>query len=138
MMLEITGSCRCGQIRYAGNAEPIFTGVCHCKDCQKRTGAAFSVFVAVPRSALSIQGSPKSFSVTADSGKENVSRFCPNCGSPIASEPASLPGVSIIPAGTLDDNSWLKPTMEVFCDSAQGWVQLGGEMQRFPKMPPMG
>ena len=47
----------------------------------------------------------------------------------------ALPGTTIIPAGTLDDTSWLKPTMEIYCDDAQSWVQLGGGgMQRFPKM----
>src|ERR1700719_307137 len=50
-------------------------------------------------------------------------------------EPAALPGTTIIPAGTLDDTSWLKPTMEIYCDDAQSWVQLAGTaMQRFPKM----
>jgi hypothetical protein len=36
-------------------------------------------------------------------------------------EPAALPGTTIIPAGTLDDTSWLKPTMEIYCDDAQSW-----------------
>ena len=46
--------------------------------------------------------------------------------------------MSIVRAGTLDDTSWLKPTMEIFCDSQQPWVELGGGMQRFPKMPMPG
>ncbi len=37
--------------------------------------------------------------------------------------------------GTLDDPGWVKPGMQIYCDSAQPWVQLGGDMQRFPKMP---
>jgi hypothetical protein len=44
-----------------------------------------------------------------------------------------MPGVVIIYAGTLDDASWLKPSMQIYCDSAQPWVSLGGEMQRFAK-----
>ena len=48
-----------------------------------------------------------------------------------------MPDVVMIPAGTLDDKSWLKPTTEIFCDSAQPWVSLGADRQRFPKMPPM-
>jgi len=56
----------------------------------------------------------------------------------LLSEPALMPGMSILRAGTLDDPSWLKPTMEIFCDSAQPWVELGGGMQRFPKMPGPG
>ncbi len=99
----------------------------------------FNVVVAVPLSALSIEGSPKVYAGTkGDTGQDYIRRFCPNCGSTILSEPAALPGMSILRAGTLDDPSWLKPTMEIFCDSAQPWVELGGGMQRFPKMPMPG
>jgi hypothetical protein len=48
-----------------------------------------------------------------------------------------MPNVTMIMAGTLDDPSWVKPESEIFCDSAQPWVSLGGERQRFPKMPPL-
>lgn len=134
-MPKMTGGCRCGQVRYSADAEPAFTGVCHCTSCQKESGTAFNIVVALPQAALAIQGAPKSYAATGDSGKPNVSKFCPNCGSTILSEPAALPGMSIVRAGTLDDTSWLKPTMEIYCDSAQPWVQLGGGMKRFPKMP---
>lgn len=136
-MPHMSGGCLCGQVRYTADAEPIFSGVCHCKSCQKQSGTAFNVVVAVPQPALSIQGSPKSYNKQGDSGKQVVSRFCPNCGSTIVSEPEALPGVSIIRVGTLDDPSWVSPQMEIYCDSAQPWIELGGGMQRFPKMPPM-
>src|SRR5579859_3643119 len=101
-MPRMTGGCLCGQVRYSADAEPMFTGVCHCKSCQKQSGAAFSIVVAVPQNALHIQGSPKTYSSKGDSGKEVVARFCPNCGSTITSEPAMLPGASILRAGTLE------------------------------------
>jgi hypothetical protein len=47
-----------------------------------------------------------------------------------------MPGLALIKAGTLDDPKWVKPTMEVYCSSAQPWVPSLGEMQRFDKMPP--
>ena len=134
-MPQITGSCVCGQLRYTAQAEPIFSAVCHCKTCQKQTGTAFRVVIAVPLAAVSIQGSPKTYIRTGDSGQQVVNRFCPDCGSTVVIEPAALPGTAIIPAGTLDDTSWLKPAMEIYCDDAQSWVQLAGTaMQRFPKM----
>ena len=49
-----------------------------------------------------------------------------------------MPDVVMILTGTLDDASWVKPTMEIFCDSAQPWVKLGGDIQSFPKMPAPG
>jgi hypothetical protein len=120
-MPEMTGGCVCGQLRYAINAEPIFSAVCHCKTCQKQTGTAFRIVVAVPQPAVSIQGSAKTYTRAGDSGQQVVNRFCPDCGSTVVIEPAALPGTAIIPAGTLDDTSWLKPTMEIYCDDAQSW-----------------
>jgi hypothetical protein len=136
-MPQMTGGCLCGKVRYTANAEPIFIGVCHCTNCQKQSGTAFSVVVAIPKSALSLTGTTKSFQDKPDSGQPMARIFCPECGSPIMSDATVLPDVAIIKAGTLDDPSWVKPTMEIHCDSAQPWVELGGGMQRFPKMPPM-
>jgi hypothetical protein len=134
-MPHMTGSCLCGQVRYTADAEPMFTGVCHCTKCQKQSGGAFNVVVAVPTASLKVAGSLKSHTSKGDSGKDVVARFCPDCGSTITSEPEVMPGASILRAGTLDDTSWLKPTMEIFCDSKQNWVQLGGGLQSFAKMP---
>jgi hypothetical protein len=134
--MKIEGGCLCGKVRYAADAEPVFVGICHCTDCQKETGTAFNLVVGIPQPALSLQGALKTFSARGDSGKAVHRRFCPECGSTISSEPDAFPGVTIIRAGTLDDTSWVKPATEIFCDSAQSWVSLGGDRQHFAKMPP--
>ncbi len=72
-----------------------------------------------------------------DSGMALSRYFCASCGSPIMSDAAVLEGVTILKAGTLDDTSWVKPTMECYCDSTQSWRELGESMQKFPKMPEM-
>jgi hypothetical protein len=33
-MPKMSGGCLCGQVRYTADAEPMFAGICHCKDCQ--------------------------------------------------------------------------------------------------------
>ena len=134
-MPQITGGCLCGKIRYTASADPAFTGVCHCRNCQKQGGTAFSIVVGVPAASLSVQGEMKTYHDKGDSGKAVERRFCPDCGSPIVTEVEVMPGMAILKAGTLDDTSWLKPGMEIYCDSAQSWVHLGGEMKRFAKMP---
>lgn len=78
-MPQITGSCVCGQLRYTAQAEPIFSAVCHCKTCQKQTGTAFRVVIAVPLAAVSIQGSSKTYIRAGDSRQQVVNRFCPDC-----------------------------------------------------------
>jgi len=134
-MPQIAGGCLCGKVRYSANAEPVFVGVCHCKDCQKFSGSAFAVVVGVPEAAFLAQGKLAMYSKAGDTGKSVERRFCPECGSSIVEATESMPGIAMINSGTLDDASWVKPAMQIFCDSAQHWVQLGGEMQRFPKMP---
>ena len=133
--MKIEGGCLCGKVRYSADAEPAFIGVCHCKNCQKASGTAFRVVLAVPKSALSMQGALKTFDDQGDSGKTLHRRFCPECGSSIMTEVEGGSGFAIVMAGSLDDPSWVKPTMEIYCDSAQPWVELSGERQRFPKMP---
>ena len=51
--MKINGGCLCGQVRFKADAEPLFQAVCHCKNCQKQGGTAFSVVVGVPTAALS-------------------------------------------------------------------------------------
>ena len=134
-MTSIIGGCLCGKVRYSAEAEPVFTGICHCRNCQKTSGSAFAIVVAVPQPALSVEGALTTYTDKGDSGQAMLRRFCPVCGSTIMDEAALMPGIVMIQAGTLDDPSWVKPAMQIYCDSAQPWVELGGEMGRFPKMP---
>jgi hypothetical protein len=134
-MPQIAGGCLCGKVRYIAKADPAFIGVCHCADCQKFTGSAFAVVVGVAKSALSVEGTLGCFSKTGDSGKTIERKFCPECGSSIADEASALPDIVMLGTGTLDDASWVKPGTQIYCDSAQPWVHLEGEIKRFPKMP---
>jgi hypothetical protein len=137
-MAKFTGGCLCGKIKYSAEADPIFMGVCHCKDCQKGTGAVFNAVVAVPEPALHVTGTPKTFTGKGDSGKAVSRQFCPDCGASLYTTVEVMPGVAMLTAGTLDDSSNYKPSMQIYCDSAQSWVHLGGDIKPFPKMPMPG
>jgi hypothetical protein len=113
-MRALTGQCLCGQIQYAANADPSIIAVCHCKNCQKQTGTAFSVIVGIPKSTISVQGKLKTFHDIGDSGRAVERNFCPECGSPIITEVAVMPELIFIKAGTLDDTSWLAPKMHIY------------------------
>jgi len=134
-MQRISGGCLCGAIRYSAETDPAFTAVCHCKNCQKQSGTWASVVVGLPAGSLSITGPLKTFKDKGDSGMAIHRRFCPECGSPIVSDAEAMSALTFLKAGTLDDTSWLKPAMEIYCDSAQPWAPPLGGAQRLPKGP---
>ncbi len=134
-MPSINGGCLCGKIRYSAEAAPAFVGLCHCHDCQKFTGSAFSTVIGLPKASVTVTGTLKGFTKLGDSGKPIERRFCPDCGASILDECEVMPGIVMIAAGTLDDPSWLKPAAQIYCASAQPWVELGGQMERFERAP---
>jgi hypothetical protein len=135
-MANLTGGCLCGRVRYTLSGDPVFSGLCHCRNCQRYTGSAFEAVVAFPSASVSVQGELKTYNDTGDSGQQVRRRFCANCGSGVIAEADVLPDVTIVLAGTLDDPAAYTPAMEIYCSSAQPWVHAGGERPRFPKMPP--
>lgn len=134
-MARIEGGCLCGNVRYQADTEPAFIGVCHCRDCQHFTGSAFATVVGVQASSLELTGTLKTFTKQGDSGKPIHRRFCAECGAGIMDEADAMPGIAMVNVGSLDDRSWVKPQSEIYCDSAQPWVSLGGELKRFAKTP---
>jgi len=103
--MEIKGGCLCGAVRYTAEADPTSASVCHCRDCQKFTGSAFAVLVRVTKEAVSIEGTPKTFTSLGGSGNPILRHFCPECGSSIAEEPGTRPGMIILNVGTFDDSN---------------------------------
>jgi hypothetical protein len=135
-MKKHTGGCLCGKVRYSIVGDPAIVAVCHCTNCQKQSGAAFSVNLGIPEGNVALTGILSTFEDRGSSGGAVLRRFCPDCGSPVVSEVASFPGLSWIKAGTLDDHGWFKPSMELWCGSAQSWVPEFSGTQRFEANPP--
>lgn len=133
--MAMTGGCLCGKVRFSIEGEPLFVGICHCKNCQKQSGAAYSVNVGVRDSALTLTGTLKTYVDHGDSGKEVLRRFCPECGSPLISDAAAYPGIHIVKAGTFDDLSSLRPGRQIFCASKQPWVPILEGVPAFDRGP---
>ena len=99
-MPELKGGCLCGAVRYGTTAEPLTSTVCHCRDCQRFTGSALAALVYVPKETLTIEGKIKTFTSPGGSGKPMLRHFCPECGSTIAQEPGTRPGLVVLHVGT--------------------------------------
>lgn len=137
-MTKIKGSCLCGQVSYHSDAEPALQVYCHCPDCQKQTGTAFSVNVLVPTESIIFQGEPRrQYVCMGDSGKPVVRNFCSNCGSPLSTEMEGFGDLAAVKAATLDDDSWVQPQIHIWADYTKhyGQLVLGNDLPRVAKNP---
>jgi hypothetical protein len=135
MTNTITGGCLCGKVRYSFSTAPIFTGNCHCRDCQKASGGPYTPAMFVAEPSVELTGEVKYFESKADSGRLVARGFCPNCGSQLFSKLEMLPNVLGIRAGTLDDPNNFEPKMDIFTDSAADWDTMNPALPKFEKSP---
>ena len=126
-MGKLDGSCLCGNVTYTCDADPIASANCHCRDCQKSSGAAFSTVVIVPADSLEISGETLSTfdTVGEDHGQVAHRHFCSNCGSQLMTLSDAYPAIVFIKTGTLDDSSLVQPGIDVWADSKQPWSEHG-------------
>src|SRR4028118_54666 len=128
----LSGGCACGAVRYETEAEPVLMLNCHCRDCQKSSGSAFAAVVVVPKDAVQMSGEPRYHRVVGQAGKAVERGFCPTCGSQVTTNFERMPDVLGLKAGTLDDPSLFKPSVEIFTHSAQPWDHMDPETQKVP------
>jgi hypothetical protein len=121
-MANREGRCLCGNVRYELKSEPSMAAVCHCTHCQRQSGGVFSTNLVIAEHDYVQHGETKVFQDQGDSGKPVYRHFCGECGSPILSKVAAMPGVVLVKAGTLNDFSGLTPAIEVYTEHAADWV----------------
>jgi hypothetical protein len=130
------GGCACGAIQYVCTSKPIGAFNCHCRDCQRFTGSAFISGMLVPASEFELtRGEPTFYTRRGDSGFEIGRGFCAVCGSPVMARLSRMPDMIAIPAASLDDPSWHKPSVDMFTSSAQPWDYMNPALPKFPHGP---
>lgn len=138
IMTKQSGGCLCGKVTYEFDGNPIATAVCHCANCQRQSGAAFSINILARETQLSVSGDLSTYEDAGENGNKVYRKFCPNCGSPIISALESMPGLVALKVGTLDDASAVKPSVQLWCTSKQNWLELAADLPGFPKDAPTG
>ncbi len=115
-------TCACGQLRAICSGEPVLVSLCHCADCQRRTGSAFGAAAFFPRAAVETSGEASRYQRASDSGFPVDFRFCPACGSTVFWEPARKPDLIAVALGAFADPTFPGPTKEVYVDRRHPWV----------------
>ncbi|HEX7872322.1 MAG TPA: GFA family protein [Sphingobium sp.] len=135
--LPLTGGCNCGKVRYELQAQPYVVAACHCVNCRKQSGAAYSVNLVMATKAVAITGDLAQYEDHGeDSGQPVVREFCGTCGSPIRSVMQANPKIVAIKAGTLDDPNPFPPTVHTWTCSAVSWANIPADALAFDKGPP--
>lgn len=134
----LEGGCACGAIRYRCDGDPVTLFKCHCRDCQRATGAPFVAAIMVPiKSFQFTKGTPVYYATPSARGGENTRSFCGVCGSRLTGGQRGhlWPFISIT-ASSLDDPGWYKPQVHFFVSQAQPWDLLNDDLPKHDTYPP--
>ncbi len=127
------GACRCGQVRFKVEGDPLVTMACHCTGCQRMTASAFSLSSLYPTAR---------FAVTAGDpvigGLHGATRhfFCPHCLSWLFTRPEGMDDLVNVRATMLDDAQAFRPFIETFTREKLPWATTGAP-HSFEGFPPM-
>ena len=115
-------TCNCGQLRLTIEGEPSRISMCHCLECQRRTGAVISNQARFRREQVTFAGTATEYTRSADSGNSLTFRFCPVCGSTVYWTGTGFPGLVAVAIGTLADPTFPAPTISVWEESRHQWL----------------
>ena len=120
------GGCLCGDVRYRAQEPPLEAIVCHCKFCQRRTGAAFGVEVFFNDNQVEFFGPPvKTYEYrSAKHGRWLRLESCPRCATPVAVTAQRRSGQRGLNGGTFDNATWFSITRHIWASSKLPWVEI--------------
>lgn len=120
------GGCTCRFVRYRMAGAPLIVHCCHCRWCQRETGAAFALNAMIEADRVELkQGEVDVVDTPSLSGKgQRISR-CPKCRIALWSNYAGAgEAVRFVRLGTLDEPDRFPPNIHIFTASKQPWVVL--------------
>jgi hypothetical protein len=125
-------ACHCGQLRLEVEGDPFVVSLCHCLDCQRRTGSAFGIQAGFLRDQIEVAGRYHDFSRISDEADrmEHVFHFCPDCGSQVFYTETTEPDLIVVSVGSFADPSFPPPTESGYDHRRHAWVRLPDTVQR--------
>jgi len=115
--------CCCGSLRAEARGEPAVVSLCHCLECQRRTGAPFGVGAYYPAEQVSLSGDSKVYERHVE-GRWLRFHFCPDCGSTVYWYTANHAGRIGVAVGSFADPRYPAPARSVFERSRHDWIGI--------------
>jgi hypothetical protein len=132
------GACTCKEARYRLTSEPIVVHCCHCRWCQRETGASFALNAVIEADrALLVAGRLEAIVTPSQSGQGQLINRCPQCKIAVWSNYHQAgKGFVFVRVGTLAQPDRLPPDVHVFTSSKQPWVKLPDGAKAFAEFYP--
>lgn len=123
---SLEGGCTCRAVRYRMTSGPMFVHCCHCRWCQRETGASFALNAMIEADRIVLlTGAPEVVKTPSNSGKGQKISRCPVCRIAVWSNYAGAgDAIRFIRVGTLDNPDRFPPDIHIFTSSKQPWVVL--------------
>ena len=130
-----TGKCYCGSIIYEFD-DPIYSQIiCHCRECRYFSGGQANASIVISKENFRVlKGELKTFS-RDDLKSPRVRYFCEKCGTHICVESPPRPGMLVLKVGTIDQHSWFRPDVAIFCVDKQPFHEIPQGCQAHEQMP---
>ena len=133
MELPLDGGCLCGGVRYRVSAEPSHADYCHCRMCQRSTGAPVVPWLTVAREAFAwTAGEPAVYRPSANAER----LFCPACGTQLAFRDLADPLALDVTVASLDEPAAVPPSHHIWTSSRIDWFELADDLPRYPERGP--
>lgn len=131
-MTNRLASCSCGQLTARVVGDPVRISICHCLNCQRRTGGPFAQQARFPRENVTVAGRSTVYVITGDEGTRAHFHFCPQCGATVYYEPEAMPDFVAIPVGAFADPGFPAPTVSVYEERKHPWVVPPADAEHYP------
>ena len=125
--------CQCGGFRVVVSCEPVFINLCHCQECQRRSGVPLTWNAYFPKTDVQLEGEYRIYAREAQNGRELRNHFCPTCGSTVCWTFDLRPDRYGVAVGAFNDPSFPPPTVSIWEQSKHPWIELSADIQHFPQ-----
>jgi hypothetical protein len=133
MKRSLEGGCLCGEIRYRVSGEIIDAGYCHCRICQRASGAPVVAWLTVPAGSFSyLMGTPSVYRSSAQSQRE----FCGGCGTQLLFRRIQSPETVDVTIASIDDPSQIEPGYHIWRESRIRWFETADTLPRYDDSGP--
>ncbi len=121
--MSAAARCYCGAVRASLDLSEAGALHCHCSQCRRLSGAAFSTWLNLPRAGLRIDTGNDdltAFAVTANTTRY----FCRHCGAHVYSTDSREGDIVGVPFGIVTGDGLPQPDTHYYFDSGVPWCDV--------------